>query len=103
MPPRVTCPPCARNGARLCQSGDGVGAGWRQMKKPERLMRQLYPAPRNPKVEDAKNDSMRSIPLKEDFNGDGPVASYLNNRQQKETTMKLTTIALASAFALSST
>ena len=53
------------------------------MKKPERLMRQLYSAPRNPEAEDAKNDSMRSIPLKEDFNGDGPVVSYLNNRQQR--------------------
>jgi hypothetical protein len=35
-----------------------------------------------------------------DFIGDGAVVSYLKN---KETTMKLTAIALASAFALSST
>jgi hypothetical protein len=35
-----------------------------------------------------------------DFIGDGAVVSYLNN---KETTMKLTAMALASAFALSST
>src|ERR1700692_4245134 len=34
------------------------------------------------------------------FIGDGAVVSYLNN---KETTMKLTAMALASAFALSST
>jgi hypothetical protein len=45
-----------------------------------------------------------SIALKESFNGDGAVVSYLSNIQTtKETTMKLTAIALASAFALSST
>jgi hypothetical protein len=47
---------------------------------------------------------MRAIALKEGFNGDGAVVSYLNNIQTtKETTMKFAAIALASAFALSST
>jgi hypothetical protein len=45
-----------------------------------------------------------SIALKESFNGDGAVASYLNVvRTAKEATMKLTAIALASASALPST
>jgi hypothetical protein len=45
-----------------------------------------------------------TIALKEGFNGDGAVVSYLNNVQPtKETIMKLAAIALASAFALSST
>jgi hypothetical protein len=39
---------------------------------------------------------------KEAFNGESPVVAYLTNTT-KETTMKLTTIALASALALSST
>ena len=45
-----------------------------------------------------------SIALKESFNGDGAVASYLNIVcTTKETTVKLAAMALASAFALSST
>ena len=39
------------------------------MKKPEMEERR-----------NAKSDSMRSIPLKEDFSGDGPVVSYLNDK-----------------------
>jgi hypothetical protein len=42
--------------------------------------------------------------IKEGFNGDGTVVSYLNNIQTTtETTMKLTAIALAAAFVLSGT
>jgi hypothetical protein len=45
-----------------------------------------------------------SVALKEGFNGDGSVVSYLHNvRITKETIMKLTALALASAFALSGT
>jgi hypothetical protein len=45
-----------------------------------------------------------TIALKEGFNGYGAVVSYLNNVQPtKQTIVKLTAIALASAFALSST
>jgi hypothetical protein len=36
-------------------------------------------AMKKPEVEERKNHSMRSIPLKEDFSGDGPVVSYLIN------------------------
>src|SRR5882757_2568917 len=48
------------------------------------------------------NSSAASIALKEVFNGDGRVVAYLTNTT-KETIMKLPTIALASALALSST
>ena len=48
--------------------------------------------------------SSAPIALKEGFNGDGAVVSYLNNVQpMKETIVKLAAIALASAFALSGT
>jgi hypothetical protein len=42
------------------------------------------------------------IALKEGFNGEGAVVSYLDNVRPTETTMKLTAMAWASAFAITS-